>query len=115
MGVFQDILDGIRKFAEWIKGGEAADLLEKIADVALMVVSVIDMFNDPLSPDRKRETAWNIMRFLKHAELETLEKIVELKKTGALDKVGPHHIDLVMGIALSSHVREKRRRAGKAV
>jgi len=69
---------------------------------------VIGTFNDEPSNERKREYAWAVLKFLKYSDIETINKMLELKMKGSLDTMEAYEMDAILGNTLAAHIKAKK-------
>jgi len=108
MGWFDSLVEKIKALIEWLGRDETQEVIKEVVEVATKVIGVIALFNDEPSNERKREYAWTVMKFLKYSDAETLEKMMELKKTGALDTMEAYEIDAIMGTSVAAFIKKKK-------
>jgi hypothetical protein len=110
MGWLDDVVKFLKSVLEYLSGPKTTELIGKVASVINIIIFVLDLcHSEILSNSRKREYAWAMMKFLKVIPLEEFEKIVEAKRSGALDQLEDFEMDAAIGIVLANHVKNKPR------
>lgn len=101
----------VRSAFGWLFADDDGDGMPNILEVAHTIVSVVSLFNSREPSDaEKREYARAVLSFSKHATVEQLERIVDIKRQGHLDSLESAQMDMALGTALSVHVHEKKGR-----
>lgn len=115
MGFWDDVREILEKIVQFFKSEEAQQLLAEALKVAVMIVKVIAMFNDPPPSERKPQVARDIFKFIKYAPPGALLKIEELKEHGKLNQISSADMDRVLGEAIAAFVEGKvKDKKGKA-
>lgn len=94
---------------------EDKDGIPLVIEWALVAVKLIGMFNPVSLTDSEKQVAGRVLvEFAKHVTVEELERLIEIKKTGAFKVISSPMLDMVVGNATAIYLVEKKaRRTGK--
>ena len=111
MSWWEDIAAGVKKFLEWLGSDKTRETVEGIVKLVLLVASVAEKFNSPLTGREKREFVRLQLRFLKYATdeevLETCRLMKDLRSGGQMECLEDWELDKVLGDSLSVYVARK--------
>jgi hypothetical protein len=94
---------------QWLWDDDDGDGLPNILEAAMTIVSTISLFNSREPSDlEKSVAARNVLTFMKFVPRSDLERLVELKQTGALDRMKSAQMDQALGIMTAAHVEDKK-------
>jgi uncharacterized membrane protein YiaA len=108
MSAFDKIVEFLKQIFEYLKSEKGHEDVAKIAEVVGIIIRIVGMFSsEPPSNERKREYVYAMTKFLKVIPLSEFEKLVEAKRSGALDKLEDFEMDAAIGVALAEYIQAK--------
>jgi len=105
---FNKLVDKVKEIIEWLGREETKEAIADIVELATKIIAVIGTFNDEPSNERKREYAWAVMKFMKYSDIDTINKMLELKMKGTLDNMEAYEMDAILGTSLAAHIKAKK-------
>jgi len=107
MSWWDSFMNSIKSIFAWLSSDETQAQIESIVDFVISIIAVVGSFNDEPSNEMKREYGRGILRFFVNTDIETLERGLALKKSGALDKIESHDLDAILGVTIAKFIKEK--------
>ena len=108
MSLLETVAAFLKQIFEYLKIDMGQEDIKKIAEVVGIVIRVVGTFSsEPPSNERKREYVYAMTKFLKVIPLEEFEKLVDAKRSGALDKLEDFEMDAAIGVALAGYIQAK--------
>ena len=115
--IFKKIGEYITSALEFLLSDDDKDGIPLVVEWAAMDVKIVGMINPLDLTDSEKQLAARVLTdFGKHVTVEELERMVEIKRTGAMDNLQNATLDAVVGDATARYMVEKharRRKAGK--
>ena len=107
MNWFEKVLKGIKDFLTWLGSEETQEQAVSILRTALLIASMLDKFNAPLSNREKPYAGRIIFDFLRYMNPAEKHAFIGYLKETDFSKVESHEIDKILGDAIAAHVAKK--------
>ena len=110
--VFEKIARYAKAVLGFLMSDEDQDGIPLVVEWAVIVVQIIGSFKNPmeLTEAEKRQAARVLLEAGKYISVEQLERMLEIKKTGALDNLQSQTLDLILGDVTARFVAERKKK-----